>query len=137
MGQCSLRCRRSSYAEESGLKLEEVALGFLGIPRRFHDEANVSVTQLLKRLGYKRWRKQLTRDVFEAAFRAHPEKMAEWLQWSDDQRCSPAWHVEEDAQGVTVAYYPPKSLWRNRKRTYADRAKGFAVFAKKWLDNCL
>lgn len=106
----------------------------LDIPRRYTTEGNVSHTDLVTKIGYHTWRKQITRTVLEAAFRACPEKMAEWLQWSEDQRWSPTWCITDDGSTAIVSYIAPDSWWRNRKRKYTDRPKAFAAFVKHILD---
>lgn len=108
-----------------------LAISCLDIPRR---SADASYSDLVAGIGYHIWRKRITRAVFEAAFRACPEKMADWLRWSEDQRWAPSWYIEDNGASAVVGYYAPDIVWPDRKRKYADRTKAYAVFVKHILD---
>lgn len=114
--------------------LLDLAIKCLDIPRLYREGEPLSYRDLVVKLGYCRWRKHLTKAVFKSAFQACPEKMPDWQQWSWDQRWSPSWYLEDEGERVVVGYYSPDSWWRNRKRSYSDRAKSYATFVKHILD---
>ena len=62
------------------------------LPRGFRLVGTKSVIQLAEEIGLPAHRKCITSSAVESQLLAQPELVDDWLLWSADQRCSPAWY---------------------------------------------
>jgi hypothetical protein len=77
------------------------------MPIAFHARGNVSMVGLIEESGYSGLADDVTELVLEEYLRHHPELVPVWLQYSDDQRCTPAFGLS----GPGAAGDPPND-WR-------------------------
>src|SRR5688572_28923518 len=63
------------------------------MPIAFRARCNVSMVGLIEENGYSALADDITELVLEEHLRQHPELVAVWVQYSEDQRCSPAYGI--------------------------------------------
>jgi len=72
------------------------------IPRDFHLLRTKSWNNLVQESGYIQLSNKITENDIAQYLRQNPQLISQWLQWSEDQRCSPAITFE---QGESKRYY--------------------------------
>ena len=68
-------------------------------------ERDVSAHAIVTNSGIRAYAPAEAALAIQAHLEAHPELIAEWLGYSEDQRCS-GWYVVSDDQGFSVGYVP-------------------------------
>ena len=76
------------------------------LPRDFRLVGTKSVIQLAEEICLPAHRECITSSAVESQLLAQPELVDDWLLWSADQRCSPAWYFCEDGEEYVVGYGP-------------------------------
>lgn len=77
------------------------------IPVDFHVLGNKSWNTLLQESGYLENQEEVTADKIEEALRLHSNLINDWLQYSDDNRSTPAWGFSKTDTGkYRVSHYP-------------------------------
>jgi hypothetical protein len=76
------------------------------LPRDFRLVGTKSVIQLAEEIGIPAHRECITSSAVESQLLTQPELVDDWLLWSADQRCSPAWYFCEDGEEYVVGYGP-------------------------------
>jgi hypothetical protein len=90
---------------------------------------------LIEESGYSALADDITELVLEEHLRHYPELVAVWVQYSEDQRCSPAYGISgphtvgDPAKDWRVSYWDhdPANRW---DRTFSDRFAACAFFIK-------
>jgi hypothetical protein len=105
------------------------------MPIAFQARGNVSMVGLIEESGYAALADDVTELVLEEHLRRHPELVPIWVQYSEDQRCTPAFGlsgpstVGDPAENWRVFYWDHDS--GNRwDRTFPDPFTACAFFIK-------
>jgi hypothetical protein len=103
------------------------------MPVAFQERGNISMIDLIRESGYLRDYQNVTEAAIDAFLRRHPELTSHWIQYSQDQRCSPAWYLVGPRDGHpdlrwTVGRHPssPKKEW-----SFPDHIAACAFFIKQ------
>ena len=81
------------------------------MPTRFHERGDISMIGLLRETGYNGPQSGVSEQDIEKHLRQHPDLVRVWTNYSEDQRCSPAWYLaqpgtsSDSAEGWRVGYY--------------------------------
>jgi hypothetical protein len=97
------------------------------LPVDYH-EANLSPVDLL-RAGRFASNEPATATEIEACLRSAPDLVDAWEQYSDDQRCSPAWFVTQRPDGQFGIGRSPSG----EREWFADRVQAVSEFAARSL----
>jgi hypothetical protein len=105
------------------------------MPIAFRARGNVSMVGLIEESGYSALADDITESVLEEHLRHHQELVPVWVQYSEDQRCSPAYGISgpntvgDPAKDWRVFYWDhdPANRW---DRTFPDRFAACAFFIK-------
>ncbi len=86
--------------------LTDIINKLINIPVDFHRTGNKSWNTLLKDSGYLENQEKVTADKIEEALRLHSNLISDWIQFSDDNRSTPAWGFGKGDSGkYGVAHY--------------------------------
>ena len=70
--------------------------------RRCREDKNSSPREIYERTGYARYYASITQERVIDLLRTKPRLVDEWLMFSEDKRCTPAWFFEKR----------PEKMWR-------------------------
>ncbi len=114
--------------------VDEVVEAVCRLPQDMHAAGNVTAVHLVKSSGYPAIRSQVTVERLAACLAEHPEWVDQWLDWSADNRSSPAWYVIEADQGeFHVGFYDGQ---RSEPPTViADRLAAVTEFIHRYLEH--
>jgi len=106
------------------------------MPIALQARGNVSMIGLIDESGYSALAVHVTESVLEEHLRRHPELVPVWVQYSEDQRCTPALGifgpnaVVDTARDWRVFYWDsdPANRW---DRTFPDQFAACAFFIKR------
>jgi hypothetical protein len=110
------------------------------MPIAFRERGDVSLVALLRESGYL-WRRATISEVaLEEHLRAHSDLVDEWLRFSEDQRCSPAWYLVGPGRGAEL-----RDGWRvgvftgskprPAERVFQDGFTACAFFVKRQAED--
>jgi hypothetical protein len=105
------------------------------MPIEFH-RRNISMVGLIDETGYVSLAGEITQAVLEEHLRQHPELVAVWVQYSEDQRCSPAYGlggrdtVGDPTKDWHVSYWDPHDPTKCWDRIFPDQFAACAIFIK-------
>ena len=86
------------------MEIDEVIGKLIHIPRDFHAVRTKSYVDLLIESGYLEAYLEVTALRLIESLEADPTSTDDWFQWSEDQRCHPAWTLVTQEDGVKLAY---------------------------------
>jgi hypothetical protein len=105
----------------------------INIPTQFQELGNVTFPHLLRNYGYFALFSHITEDKILEELNRHPEWVQQWLNYSADQRCSPAWYFIEGENGkYIVDRYPP--IKNSPAREFENVNEACAVFIKIYIE---
>lgn len=88
-------------------KISNAIERLIHLPIDFHTNGHVSEVALLKASGYFELHNQITEDKIIEILKVHPHVIAEWLQWSEDNRSSNRWGFSRGDNGkCSVGHWP-------------------------------
>jgi hypothetical protein len=106
------------------------------MPIAFRARGNLSMVDLIEESGYSALADDITELVLEKHLRQYPELVPVWVQYSEDQRCSPAFGISgpstdgDSARDWRVFYWDhdPAKRWDH---TFPDQFTACAFFIKR------
>lgn len=108
---------------------EDVADRLLRIPTDSHKPDGVSVWQLVQDTGYFEAYDRVSVAVIRGALDRYPEKVGDWLLYSEDKRCSSGWYIRKHyGEEFDVGFYPDSS--GIEPEYYSNRLDACAAFIK-------
>ena len=122
-------------------RLERCVDAVCRMPTEFHRRRNISMVGLIDETGYSSLAGGITHAVLEEHLRQHPELVAVWVQYSEDQRCTPAYAlggrntVGDPTKDWGVSYWDPDDPTKDWDRTFADQFAACAFFIKCMADS--
>lgn len=120
--------------------LQDVVTAVCRMPIDFHERRDISMADLIWEIEYPRFATEITEDVLEEHVRAHPDLLGVWVQYSEDQRCSPAWmlggrdSVGDPTREWHVSYWHEDPAKRS-DRVFDDQFGACAYFIKRQADS--
>jgi hypothetical protein len=69
------------------------------MPITFHERGDVSMIDLIRESSYVKDWQTVKEQHIESYLRECPRLVEEWIQYSEDQRCSPAWYILRPSEG--------------------------------------
>lgn len=126
--------RQGTDAPES--QIARCAYALCRMPIAFQAQGNVSMVRLIEESGYSALADDVTELVLEEHLRRHPELVSIWVQYSEDQRCTPAFAISgpntagEPSKDWRVFYWDhdPGNRW---DRIFPDQFTACAFFIKR------
>jgi hypothetical protein len=114
-------------------QIERCAHTVCRLPIAFQARGNISMVGLIEETGYSALADDVTESVLEERLRRHPELVPVWVQYSEDQRCTPAFGLSgpaEPAKDWRVFYrdHDPANRW---DRAFPDQFTACAFFIKR------
>ena len=102
-------------------------MAILRIARDISGARGLSLSEALRRSGYRDHRPHFTAREVRAALTAHPALIDEWLAYSEDKRTEAGWYVLRDGEIGQV-------LKPSAQRSYPTIAEAVAQFIVHELD---
>jgi hypothetical protein len=102
------------------------------LPRDFRLVGTKSVIQLAEEIGIPAHRECITSSAVESQLLTQPELVDDWLLWSADQRCSPAWYFCEDGEEYVVGYGP-----KGEEKRFTNRISACTQFVIHEVGNII
>jgi hypothetical protein len=103
---------------------ESVTERIASMPVEFHKRGNVSMTDLFVESGFLDSPNRTDSSSLAEYFRSNPELVDEWVQYFQDQRCSPAFYLMPPSKGSdawVVSYTGTDGPFVEEQR-YSDRS---------------
>jgi hypothetical protein len=100
--------RRSAEIKMNELtkeQISEIAHMICDIARDYVRYGIRNDSKILDACEYQFIKDQIDRSDIEEELRCDPSLVADWMQWSEDKRCSPAWYLKEKGGTFYVGYY--------------------------------
>jgi hypothetical protein len=104
------------------------------IPHDFYDRKNVSEIALLQESGYIELYNKITEDEIIEILKKYPHLIAEWLEWSGDNRSSFKWYFSRDDDGKCFVGHWPEGEEFEEIST-SDEFKACAAFIKREIES--
>ncbi len=102
------------------------------LPLDFRRVGTKSVIQLAEEIGLPAHRECITSSAVESHLLAQPELVDDWLLWSADRRCSPAWYFCADGKEFVVGYCP-----NGEEKRFTDRIRACTQFVIHEIENII
>ncbi len=109
------------------------AKSIIQIPRDFL-RGNLSPYELVRKSGYFKLHDKIQEAEIIELLKQYPKVIEDWLQWSDDKRCSSAWYFNKgDDNKYFVAHHPEgdkdQEIWTE------DGFKACAGYIKREIES--
>lgn len=112
-----------------------IAAKLILLPRKFTESGNKSLYTLLKETGYRELKTQVAVQDIREALAVDPECATEWMQYSEDKRCSAGWYFKQEAPKKFVVGYLDDGTSSESLGQYTDSLDACAAFIKNEIDN--
>jgi hypothetical protein len=112
--------------------LHDLSVRIINIPKKFKT-ANASIHSLLKYSGYFETHDLVTAEAIREALLEHPDYVDDWIQYSEDKRCSSGWFFRQKGPGYEVGFFSSKDGY-SQSTMYSDRLEACAAFIKKEME---
>jgi hypothetical protein len=106
----------------------------LRIPHNFYRTQTKSWNTLLHQSGYFEMSDKINEEEIMERLKIHPHLIDQWLQWSDDQRCTPTWYFTKGEDGKCFVGHHPAGKEFEEINT-ANEFKACAAFIKRQLES--
>jgi|SRR4051794_21021268 hypothetical protein len=106
-----------------------VVNNIIAIPDNYH-KLNKSWYHLVIDSGYLDCYNQITEQVILDALEKQPERVNEWVQWSEDQRVSEGWFLRLDGNIWNIGAFSTKEGYKETLTPYPDLKQACAAFIK-------
>jgi|SRR5882724_3674264 len=114
------------------MDIQNVILKIIEIPLQFHKLSNVSSITLLKESGYYEVFDEINESEIANALTEHPNRINDWLIWSEDKRVSSGWYFFEKNESQYIVGYWPKN--QHSELQYSDKTLACAAFIKREIE---
>ena len=111
-----------------------VILTLLKLPADFLARGDASPSTLLVESGYLAEHEAIQADDIERELQSRPERVAEWLQYSDDKRSSAGWYLKRSADGKWVVGHVGKAGRGRPESIHESAVKACSVFIKNEIE---
>ena len=109
--------------------MDNVVNDIIAIPDNYH-KLNKSKYHLVIDSGYLNNYNQITEKVILDALEKQPERVNEWVQWSEDQRVSEGWFLRMDGDIWNVGAFSTDDGYKETLTPYSDLRQACAAFIK-------
>lgn len=116
------------------MTISETIANIIYLPRNFDSIGNVSVYSLLQNSGYFEMYDLVTEDAIREMLLTQPERMDEWMLFSEGKRVSSGWFIKKGAKGYQIGYFPANNIC-DQPINYLDKAAACAAFIKREIED--
>ena len=109
--------------------MDNVVNDIIAIPDNYH-KLNKSKYHLVIDSGYLNNYNQITEKVILDALEKQPERVNEWVQWSEDQRVSEGWFLRMDGDIWNVGAFSTDDGYKETLTPYSDLRQACAAVIK-------
>ncbi len=106
----------------------------INIPKDFH-QLNKSVNRLVIESGYLEICNQVTEYIILQALEKQPERIDEWIMFSEDQRVLEGEFLKTEGNGFFVSSFSAKEGYKETLIEYPDVKTACAAFIKCQIEN--
>lgn len=78
---------------------EQFAKAVIGLVGMYRSQEELSIYEMLRRIGYPTQRTSLTVDTIRMVLASEPERLKEWLAYSEDKRVDAGWYLRRSDGG--------------------------------------
>ena len=114
---------------------DEVAAKIVTLPGEFHRLGNVSILSLLQATGYFEFHDQIAEEDIREALIRFPERVEEWIQYSEDKRTSSGWYVIQNDEGLYETGYISDACTPTKRVQYENVVDACASFIKHEIED--
>jgi len=100
------------------------------LPRDIRSTGDRSAIQFLRETGFFDAPGLVDRELLVEFLGAHTDLVSDWLQWSEDKRCSDGWYFTAELGGYAVGFHPGDEY-----HFFFDRVEACAYFVLKELES--
>jgi ribosomal protein S8 len=116
------------------VNINDVIAKVIDMPKRFSTDRNISIVNLLKESGYIEAFDQINESYIYKALTLKPERIHDWLIYSENKRTDSGWYFLKDSNDTyVVGYFPDKNDISEKK--YPDAETACAAYIKKEIEN--
>lgn len=108
--------------------------GIVYMPKSFQDLQNVSLCELLKKMGYFDSYNEVSEKDIKLFLGKKPECIQLWLQYSEDQRTDETWYFLKVTEVLYKVAYRDKTEEKFQHR-FINPAEACAFFIKKEIED--
>ena len=114
----------------------KIATEIIAIPRKFHIR-DISIFDLLEETGYLELHNEVSVSDIRNALERELACVQEWMQYSEDQRCSSAWYFTLNDEGLyETSYFDIKAVPNTTNRVqYENAIDACAAFIKHQIES--
>jgi hypothetical protein len=112
---------------------ENLIRAIVDLPGKFREVGNKSIISLLKESGYVESFTDVNENNIADFLKKNPDKIMDWLIWSDDKRSYVGWYFIEEKDNHFLIGYLPKDDKVGELR-YSDKIQACAAFIKRELE---
>ncbi len=107
------------------------------LPTELKTNTNTSIFKIIQATGFAENESAFDEELLSEFFKAHPNLVNEWVNFSEDQRCTPAWYLEQIDTEIDewVVGYLERPGHHIHRLKYRDKADACAKFVIKWLEH--
>lgn len=111
--------------------LAKIVNSVVCIPHNLEIHRNPSFAGLLMDSGYLQEYGFINTSLIEQALRASPGLILDWVQYSEDKRCSEGWFIRNEERGSwEVGYYDMDNGGYGPVESFSDKFVACAKFVK-------
>ena len=114
--------------------IEKVIDRIVNIPSDYHQSKTKTLLTLLDESGYIQVHEQIQENEIIGILKRRPHLIAEWLQWSDDQRWSPTTYFTKGEDGKCFVGHTPE-IKEFKEINTSNEFYACAVFIKYQVEN--
>ena len=104
------------------------------LPLEFRRRGDISMYGLLKQTGYfERYNEVSEKDIYDT-LSDHLECIGEWIQDSEDQRCSKVWYLKQNDDNTLTLVSWSHSTSERSEILYVDKVAACAAYIKHKIE---
>jgi hypothetical protein len=89
----------------------------------------------VKATGYFDLHEKISTDIIREYLEKNPEWFKRWIQYSEDQRCTPSWYfMKTDEGNYMIGYVPRESTINTHEKEYDNPFEACADYIKKIVE---
>ena len=116
------------------MDLENLIRILVNLPSQFQEVRNKSIITLLKESGYVKYFDIVNENNIADFLKKYPEKIKDWLIWSDDKRSLSGWYFIQEKENSFLLGYLPKDR-KVDELQYSDKILACAIYIKLELEH--
>lgn len=115
------------------MTLNEIIEAIIGLPSNYI-ACNTSPWEFLKKSGYFAEHEQISDEIIRQKLAEHPERVNEWVNYSENKRSTPGWFLKTDDKRSYIVGYIDSQSRITEQNEFVDPITACAKFIKKEIE---